>query len=246
MGKLIRFPRRHHARASLNSTASGRGISDGHGRSDGQFAENQRMVRSRRPTLMSAPSSSARSFLLSSSARELTVESGTPSSSPYMRATVRSCSMPDITGISVNLPVLSTAFLPNDPPAGTGYSTGMDLAVVYANIERRLRLLKMSAHKASTLAEAPDAIRNMKRKLKGEIKGDGITAQTLDALARVLNTTAEELKAAPPKPDIRPVAGLRETLLKKIEWLDRERERAMQELAALDDAEQRPQKRKRA
>lgn len=113
----------------------------------------------------------------------------------------------------------------------------MDLGIVLENIERLLRVKKISAHKASTLAGRPDAIRNIQRKLKGGISGDGVSHKILEDLARVLGTSPEELQRPAHRIIVRPVTGLREALLAKIAWLDNERERALQELEALNHAE---------
>ncbi|MEN6535681.1 MAG: hypothetical protein ABFD89_18600 [Bryobacteraceae bacterium] len=214
----------------------GRDTSSGHSPS-GQLFENHSSARSMRLTLISAPHSSAASFLPSLSARELTVESGTRSISAYRRATLSSESMPDMAGISVSLPDKSTAFLPDAHRIVSGHSTGMDLAVILENIERQLRIKKMSSDKASRLAGKPDAIRNIKRKLKGEIQGDGITVKTLEALAGALGSTVDELTTPRERINISPVPGLRDSIIAKLEWLDRERDRALQELSALDQAE---------
>jgi phage repressor protein C with HTH and peptisase S24 domain len=65
----------------------------------------------------------------------------------------------------------------------------MELEDVLTRIESRLRELGISAHAASVAAKKPDAIRNLRRAVKG---GDrrGITTETLAALAPVLKTTA--------------------------------------------------------
>jgi hypothetical protein len=167
--------------------------------------------------------------------------------SAYARATLSSCSMPDITGISVGLPVLSTAILPDALLKGSGHATGMDLNILLANIERRLTIMKMSADKASKAAGHPDCIRNLKRRIKGEIKGDGISHQIVRDLARVLETTAEQLTEPREKVEVQPIPGLRGQLLSQLQYLERERERVIEQLEALDAAEltaQKPQRRK--
>jgi transcriptional regulator with XRE-family HTH domain len=211
-------------------------MSDGHSPS-GQFKENHSNARSSRETPISAPFSKARNFLPSFNARELTVESGTPSISAYRRATSSNWSIPDITEISVTLPHLSTAILPDARPMGSGHSAGMDLQIIYENIQRLLAEKGMTANKASSLAGNPDAIRNIERKLAGKIKGNGITVKTLDALAKALGTTAEDLKRERQKIQIHPVHGVRETLQKKIDWLQHQLQDAKEELAALEAAE---------
>jgi hypothetical protein len=222
-----------HARTSTG----GRGTSAGQSPS-GQFSENHLNARSSRPTLMSDPSSRALSFLPSSKARELTVESGTPSISPYARATRSSCSIPDIPGISVSLPDKSTVKLPDYQPVSTGYSTGMDLHIILANIERRLKKLKMSAHEASLASGHEDVIRNLKRKLKnGHAAKGSLRADTLEDLARTLECTADDLKRPLEATTVTPVPGMREILLARLALLDRERAMIDEQLAELDAAE---------
>jgi transcriptional regulator with XRE-family HTH domain len=123
----------------------------------------------------------------------------------------------------------------------------MNLTVIMENIDRLLRVKKMSANKASDLAGKPDAIRNIQRKLKGEIKGKDVNVETLEALARVLGTTSADLRTKSSTVIVKPVQGLRESIQAKIEWLDKEREQALRELEALDRAEfeeMKPAKRK--
>jgi transcriptional regulator with XRE-family HTH domain len=240
MGDVVRFRMKTHARHPL-----GRGTSEGQSPPAGQCFENHSSARSSRRTLISAPPSSAANFLPSSSARDDTVESGTPSNSPYRRAIVSSWSISDMSEISVNLPVLSTAILPDARIRLCGHSTGMDLATIYDNIQRLLRAKKLSANKASLLAGKPDAIRNIQRKLSGEIKGHGVTVDVLAAIAKVLGTTVDELQTPRDRLNVRPVSGLKEMLLAKISWLDKEREQALMELEALEEAEAAPPLRRR-
>jgi phage repressor protein C with HTH and peptisase S24 domain len=70
-----------------------------------------------------------------------------------------------------------------------GENTDMELEDVLARVESRLQAIGLSAHAASVAAKKPDAIRNLRRAVKG---GDrrGITTETLAALAPVLKTTA--------------------------------------------------------
>lgn len=65
----------------------------------------------------------------------------------------------------------------------------MELEDILTRIESRLGALGLSAHAASLAAKRPDAIRNLKRAVRG---GDrrGITTETLIALAPVLKTSA--------------------------------------------------------
>jgi phage repressor protein C with HTH and peptisase S24 domain len=65
----------------------------------------------------------------------------------------------------------------------------MELKDVLDRVEARLRILGLSAHAASLMANRPDAIRNLKRAVhNGERRG--VTTETLRALAPVLQTTA--------------------------------------------------------
>jgi transcriptional regulator with XRE-family HTH domain len=121
----------------------------------------------------------------------------------------------------------------------------MDLAIIYDNIQRLLRAKKLSANKASQLAGKPDAIRNIQRKLSGEIKGHGITIDVLASIAKVLGTTVDDLQTPRERISIRPVSGLKEMLLAKISWLDKEREQTLRELEALEEAEAAPPARRK-
>ena len=112
-----------------------------------------------------------------------------------------------------------------------------NLAVILENIDRLLVVKKMSQNKASDLAGHHDAIRNIRRKVNGKGKGSDVTTETLEDIARVLGTTSAELRKTPAAIDVQPVPGLRDSILKKIEWLDKERAQAELELAALDRAE---------
>lgn len=233
MGSVIRGPWRH----ARTSSKDGREISLGHSSSE-RFSANHPSARSSRLTLISAPPSSAASFLPSSKTRELTVDKGTSFSAAYRRATMSSCSMPDIGAISVNLPVLSTVNLPDALPKHSGQSTGMDLAILLTNIEHRLEALGISSDEASRRAKRPDAIRNLRRKVATGAKGS-MRADTLEALARVLEATVPEL-TSPPRPPTPPIPGLREYLLQQRALID-------QQLANLDAEEmaaKKPPKRK--
>lgn len=185
MGVLLRFPR--HIRASADSVAgTGRGTSAGQAAS-GQLSENHCIARSSRRTWMSAPPSIAPSFLPSSNARELTVDSPTPSISAYARATDSRCSMLLMPQLSVILPDKSTAILPGAEPVNSGHPTGMDLPAILQRIELRLKTLGLSPDAAARAAEVPDAIRNIRRAVE---KGKGgINARTLSRLAKALKTT---------------------------------------------------------
>lgn len=228
-----------HARASSAST-NGRATSSGQEPS-GQFEENQPSAFSKRLTLMSEPASSAASFLPSSKTRELTVDSGTPVNLAYWRAILRRSSMPDMAGISVSLPAMSTVKLPSAFPVGSGQSTGMDLATILTNIERHLKRIGIKSAEASRRAGRPDAIRNLKRKVKAGVTKGSLRADTLEALAAALQTTADDLKRPPPSSPA-PISGLREYLLEQRALIDRQ-------IAALDQAEMavqnRPRRKKR-
>lgn len=136
--------------------------------------------------------------------------------------------MPDIHRISVSLPVLSTAILPDAQPDGSGQNTGMGIGTILLNIERRLAVLKISADEAARLAGRPDAIRNIRRKVRAGAKGS-VRADTLAALAAALQTTPEDLMR-PATPAAPPVAGLREFLVAQRDLIDRQ-------LADIDAAE---------
>jgi hypothetical protein len=219
MGTIVRFP--HHAMASVDDRA-GLGTSDGQGAS-GQLSENQRRAPSSRRTCMSAPPASAPSFLPSSKARELTVVSSICSIAAYSRATMRSCSIPVMDAISVNLPGKSTAILPDAQIVDSGQITGMNLTVLLRNIENRLTVLDISADAASRKAGRPDAIRNLRRAVR-EGKG-GMTIQTLAALAKALETTQEDLTRPPdPVPPVNrgDTAKLRDILLAQRDLITRQ------------------------
>jgi transcriptional regulator with XRE-family HTH domain len=118
----------------------------------------------------------------------------------------------------------------------------MDLRLILSNIERLLTLKGMSADKASRLAGKPDAIRNIKRKLDNKIKGTGVTVETLNAIAEVLGTNYAGLSSPREQIRVHHVTGLREEIIKKIEWLDAQRAQAIEELEAIDRAEPRRKK----
>ena len=68
----------------------------------------------------------------------------------------------------------------------------MELKDVLTRVESRLEALGLSAHAASLAAKKPDAIRNLRRAVQN---GDrrGVTTETLNALAPVLETSASWL-----------------------------------------------------
>lgn len=177
MGILLRFP--HQARASTE----GRGTSAGQGTA-GQFSENQRIVRSSRLTWMSAPASMARSFLVSPSARQLTVERSRSLATAYACATASSCSMPDMTAISVKLPSKSTGILPQEVDNRSGYTTGMEPYELLELIEREHAKGRKYAAMEREAEVPPGSIQNLKKSVKN---GTHRTKQeTIDKLAAVV------------------------------------------------------------
>lgn len=117
----------------------------------------------------------------------------------------------------------------------------MDLRLILENIDWRLKIMEMSDHEASKRAGAPDAIRNIRRKVAGDMPGD-VTRKTLDKLARALDCSAADLMRPRPEENIRPIPGLRGQLMSQLAYLNTERERVMRQLAALDDTEALPEK----
>lgn len=224
MGVLIPF---HDARASARSESAGRGTASGQGAS-GQWSENHCIVRSSRPTLMSAPSAIADSFLPSLKARELTVVKGTPSILAYARATVSRASMLDMGGISVSLPGLSTAILPEAAVVHSGHSTGMTkLEIILHNVERILVSRDLSANETGV----GEAIRNMRRKVRKGLLGGSPRVDVLMRIAAALKTDLATL-TNPPAPPAVPEGDapqLREFLLEQRAVIDRQ-------IAALDAA----------
>ena len=65
----------------------------------------------------------------------------------------------------------------------------MQLKDVLTRIESRLAHLGLSAHAASLMAKKPDAIRNLRRAVSNDDRR-GVTTETLNALAPVLQTSA--------------------------------------------------------
>lgn len=116
--------------------------------------------------------------------------------------------MPDMDAISVSLPVLSTVKLPGASPVRTGHSTGMDHKLLLDNIERLLRAQKVSADAVSKRAKRPDAIRNLRRRVDGEITGSW-NLDTLSDIAAALQTSPWELLRPPG-------TGLQETGLRDL------------------------------
>lgn len=230
MGEVIRFVRRaRHVRAPGLGTLGGQGAS-------GQFSENQIMARSRRRTCMSEPLTSAPSFLVSPNARQLTVVKPSPSAPAYARATVSNCSMPDMAPISVILPRLSTAILPNAEILDSGQDTGMDARAkeILRRIDLRLAQLKKAQYRAEKEAGAPDAIRNLRRGFS--IPKD----RAMKGLARALECDVEWLRADnfnPDAPDSHSAAlGGVDQLLARKEGLLRQIEQLQARVAGLDEA----------
>jgi transcriptional regulator with XRE-family HTH domain len=154
--------RRGHADASAGA-GKGRGTPSGQAAPAGQLSENHCIVLSSRRTWMSAPPVNAPSFLVSPSARQLTVDKSKRSLSAYARATISSCSIPVISGLSVDLPEMSTAILPDAPELAGGYFTAMDREQLLAWIEAGLKAKNLKADRAAKLAGHPDMIRNLRR-----------------------------------------------------------------------------------
>jgi transcriptional regulator with XRE-family HTH domain len=121
----------------------------------------------------------------------------------------------------------------------------MDLKLILDNIDRLLRVKKLSQDKASRDSGHPDAIRNIRRKLKGEIKGKGLSVEIVKDLARVLGVSAAELMEPAERIEVPVVPGLRGALQAQLDYLDRERARVMDQLVALDEAETAGQKRQK-
>jgi transcriptional regulator with XRE-family HTH domain len=72
----------------------------------------------------------------------------------------------------------------------------MDHETLLANIERHLKAKKVSADAVSKLAKRPDAIRNLRRRVKGEFDGS-MTLDTLIDIARALDVPPWELMRPP-------------------------------------------------
>lgn len=162
MGVVVRLPN-HWC-----TSRGGRGTCNGQPSGAGQFSENQIIVFSSRRTWMSAPRSSAPSFLVSPSARQLTVDKSMRAISAYACATERSWSIPVMTEISVKLPHSSRVMLPHAEIIPCGYPTGMK-----AKDNIRIELLKwideglsktsLSESAAEKKAGHPSAIRNLRK-----------------------------------------------------------------------------------
>lgn len=115
------------------------------------------------------------------------------------------------------------------------------MRVILENIDWRLKALELSDDAASKKAGAPDAIRNIRRKVSGELSGD-ITRRTLDKLAVALGCTSADLQRPRPEENIHPLPGLRGHLMAQLAFLNNERERVVRQLDALDHAEAEPKK----
>lgn len=116
----------------------------------------------------------------------------------------------------------------------------MDLRLILENIDWRLRSLELSDNEASDRAGAPDAIRNLRRKVAGELPGS-VTMRTLDKLATALGCSAADLMRPLPEENVRPIPGLKGQLLAQLAYLNTERERVMRQLAALEKVNAAPQ-----
>lgn len=117
---------------------------------------------------------------------------------------------------------------------GSGYSTGMELKTILANIDWRLRQEKLTDNEASD--RAGDAIRNMRRRVKGRKPGSP-KLETLEKIAAVLHCTARDLMQPIPEENVRPIPGLKGQLLSQLAYLEQERARVLQQLAQLEQAE---------
>lgn len=117
----------------------------------------------------------------------------------------------------------------------------MDLRLILKNIDWRLKILQLSDNAASKKAGTPDAIRNIRRKVAGEMPGD-VTRRTLERLAAALECTSADLQRDIPEENIQPIPGLRGQLMAQLAYLNQERERVARQLDALDRAEAEPKK----
>lgn len=229
-------PERRHARASAPE-GIGRGTSAGHS-AEGQFSENQSIARSRRRTCMSAPPSIALSFLPSSSARELTVESGTPSMPAYARAMVSNCSMPVMGQISVNLPDKSTVNLPDAQYLDFGHSTGMGTPEkMLARIDERKAVMGLKDDAIGRRAGHPDCVRNLRRSVeRGSSRG--LSDPIVTAIAAVLGCAPAWLRAEPgaPQPAV-PHASLKAKLIEQAKLEDQQRRIRDKLLAVTEEIE---------
>lgn len=115
----------------------------------------------------------------------------------------------------------------------------MDLTILLTNIERRLKDLKMSSDEASKLAGRPDAIRNLKRKVASGLTKGSMRADTLAALARVLEASPTDLTRSHDGHSVG-ILGLREYLLQQRALIDLQ----LAELDAAEAAAKRQPKRK--
>lgn len=170
MGDVIRFRRRHHGCASHTSTAEkdGRGTLSGQSHPAGQWSENHCKVRSSRLTWISAPRSSAPSFLVSPNERQLTVDKSSPLFAAYARATMSSSSIPFIESLSVKLPRTSRVMLPHDKIFASGYPTAMkakdNIRTELLNwIDDSLSTTRLSESAAEKRAGHASAIRNLRK-----------------------------------------------------------------------------------
>jgi len=112
----------------------------------------------------------------------------------------------------------------------------MELAPILDNIERLLRASGLSADFVSRESGHPDAIRNLRRRVRGELKG-GITVQVVGDIASKLGVTANQLMEPREKVRVQRIPGLRGQLTAHLEWLDTERGRVIEQLEALEAAE---------
>lgn len=112
----------------------------------------------------------------------------------------------------------------------------MDLEIVLQNIELLLKAKGLKADRVSKEAGVPDAVRNLRRTVQGKIKS-GFTLRTAAALATKLGVSVDDLINPRKRPHISLTPGIRDAILQKIEWLEQQKAQALDELAALDEAE---------
>jgi hypothetical protein len=170
----------------------GRGTFFGQGTS-GQFSENQTRVRSSLPTVIpTLPHSIAGNRLESLRARELTWDNLNPSAFRYVLATVRSCSMADMGGMSVILRSKSMGILPRAPEFPIGYSTDMDnLSKLYEAIKRHKANTGTSFAQIERQAKVRNgAVGNLRRAV--ENNGPKPKIATLQALADVVGSNGAD------------------------------------------------------
>lgn len=158
----------HHVCASHASVTEreGRGTFPGQLQPAGQWSENHCKVRSNRLTWISAPRSSAPSFLVSPQQRQLTWDRSRPSVEAYARATASNDSIPSMNPISVKLPHSSRVILPKDKLVNSGYPTGMaTVEDLNAWLDERRAALKLNDSELARKCGIPvHTIQNIRKK----------------------------------------------------------------------------------